>query len=805
MPAKTLHMIGNAHLDPVWLWRWQEGFHEALATFRSALDRMDEGTDFVFTSSSAVLYEWIESVAPEMLEEIRERVEEGRWRIVGGWWIQPDCNIPCGESYVRQALYGQRYFREKLGVTATVGYNPDSFGHNAMLPQIFAKSGMDCYVFMRPGPHEKDLPGHVFRWQSPDGSEVTAYRIPFTYCTSPEQLPEHLARCRALEQDGIDEFMCFYGVGNHGGGPTRENLRLIAEQFESNGETITAHSSPADYFAAIHDADLPTVTGDLQMHAPGCYAAHSGVKRWNRIAENRLLAAEKLGTLANWIAEQDYPTDLGRAWKSVLFNQFHDILAGTSLEAAYEDARNDYGEAVAIADRAINAAVQSMAWKIDIPYVEEAVPVVVFNPLAWPVQRVVEFETDLRLAPTVMASTDHRSIPVQSLQPHASVEFRVRQAFIVDLPALGYRTYLGVHKAAPPTEVGGWRGAMSAEADSQVRGVENEFLWLSVDPATGFVALIDKRTGATILRDGAAACVIADESDTWSHGRVRFDEEIGRFTVMGISVVEAGPVRWTLRVESVWGSSTLVQRFSLAAGIPRVDVAVTGDWHERFQMLKLRFPTGIPDAVVTYEIPYGNLVRPADGNEMPGQAWVDISGAGAGLCVLNDGKYSYSAEGDTLSLTVLRSPIYAHHEPCVPDPLLQYVWQDQGVQSFSYALLPHAGDWRCVRPHREAAELNQPPIAQIAAFHTGTMPLDYSLATVEPANVMLTVLKVAEERNGIIWRLVETDGVACHATITLSWEQIYEADFGPYEIKTLFMPDDTEGTILETNLLEDVQ
>ena len=168
MKDKTLHMIGNAHLDPVWLWQWQEGFQAAKATFRSVLDRMNESDDFLFTSSSAAVYEWVEQNEPKMFEEIKARVAEGRWYIAGGWWIQPDCNLPSGESFVRQGLYGQRYFKEKLGVTATVGYNVDSFGHHAMLPQILKKSGLDHYVMLRPGPHEKGLPGRIFWWESDD-------------------------------------------------------------------------------------------------------------------------------------------------------------------------------------------------------------------------------------------------------------------------------------------------------------------------------------------------------------------------------------------------------------------------------------------------------------------------------------------------------------------------------------------------------------------------------------------------------------------------------------------------------------
>src|SRR6185369_2630009 len=220
----TLHMIGNAHIDPVWLWQWQEGFHEVRATFRSALDRMNEYDDFIFISSSAAYYQWVEQSDPAMFAEIRQRVAQERWQIVGGWWIQPDCNIPCGESFVRQALYGQRYFKAKFGVTAKVGYNVDSFGHHGMLPQILKKSGMDYYVFMRPQPHEKGLPGRLFWWESDDGSRVLTFRIPFEYTSTGKDLEQYIRRAAGELKAPLNTLMSFYGVGNHGGGPTIENI-----------------------------------------------------------------------------------------------------------------------------------------------------------------------------------------------------------------------------------------------------------------------------------------------------------------------------------------------------------------------------------------------------------------------------------------------------------------------------------------------------------------------------------------------------------------------------------------------------
>ncbi|RPI81490.1 MAG: alpha-mannosidase, partial [Chloroflexi bacterium] len=388
MKEKTLFMIGNAHLDPVWLWQWQEGFHEVKATFRSALDRMNECEDFIFVSSSAAYYEWAEENDPEMFEEIRQRVAEGRWRLVGGLWVEPDCNIPSGESFVRQALYAQHYFKEKFNRTAVVGYNVDSFGHNAMLPQILKKSGLNHYIFMRPMPHEKGLPSRLFWWESGDGSRVLAYRLPYEYCTWGKELEGHVRRCATELKTPYDTGMCFYGVGNHGGGPTVENLESIRRMKSDLAFPELRFANPEDFFedAIKKGYPIPVIHDELQHHASGCYAVHSGVKRWNRKAENLLAAAEKWSALASWETGLAYPMEIKRAWKNVLFNQFHDILAGTSLEEAYEDARDQFGEAISIAGRAYNGAVQSLAWNVQIEPEEprwgepSMTPIVVFNP-----------------------------------------------------------------------------------------------------------------------------------------------------------------------------------------------------------------------------------------------------------------------------------------------------------------------------------------------------------------------------------------------------------------------------------------
>src|SRR5207253_1929970 len=276
--GRVLHMIGNAHIDPVWLWQWPEGYQEVRATFQSALDRMEEYPEFVFTCDSICFLQWVEETDPPLFEQIRARVTDGRWQVIGGWWIEPDCNIPGGESYVRQALYGQRWLRDRFGITATTGANLDSFGHNATLPQLLRSSGLDSYVFLRPGPHELALPGPIFWWESPDGSRVLAYRIPHEYCSPGADLGHHVDRALAQLPAEPEELMVFYGVGNHGGGPTRANLDSIRRLNETGALPRLEPSSPRAFFDSVAgNGDIPVHAGELQHHGVGCYSAHSGI------------------------------------------------------------------------------------------------------------------------------------------------------------------------------------------------------------------------------------------------------------------------------------------------------------------------------------------------------------------------------------------------------------------------------------------------------------------------------------------------------------------------------------------------
>ena len=805
-----LHLIGNAHIDPVWLWNWSEGLAEVLATFRSALDRMNEFPEFRFTASSAAFYEWTELAAPEMFKEILARVAEGRWEITGGWWIEPDCNIPSGESFVRQGLLGQRYFRRAFGRTATTGYCPDSFGHNQMLPQILLKSGLEHYVFMRPGPHEKEgLPGRVFWWEAPDGSRVLTLRLPFTYGTWGGELEDHILDCAREILPPLEQMTCFYGVGNHGGGPTITNLENLRRLSQRPDLPELRQSSLEDFFAEVKglSAELPLVKDDLQHHASGCYAAQSGIKRGNRQSEQALLLGEKLAAIAAHETGLPYPAELGRAWKQVLFNQFHDILAGSSIESAYEEARSQHGEARAIAGRAAAFGLQSLAQAVSIPFEPDTQPFIAFHPHARTEVVPLEIETGRLDGSERVLDAQGVALPTQLIQAEAQATGRRRVCFLAEMPATGlevFRLVQAVAGSEPPTPSGRLSGGEWF--------LENDALRLEIDPASGTIAsLRDLRTGVEVLAGaGGLGRVHEDFSDTWSHGIFDFHAPLGAFELVSITLVENGPVRGMLRVESKWRSSYMTQEYILYRGMNWLELRVGLDWHEQFQALKLEFPLALEQPSACYEIPFGCIERPANGIEESGQGWVDLSGQrpstteAYGLALLNNAKYSFSAAGSVLEVTALRSPAYAHHNPNVLEEGRKYTFIDQGRQDFTLRLLPHTGKPDPAELSHQAAELNQPAVLQQASFHPGRMPQRVSFAAVGPASILLSALKGAEDGDGLVLRAFNCADTPADASLDLpQWGWQVQTRFGPFEVKTFKISANPLLPIRETNLLED--
>jgi alpha-mannosidase len=821
-------MVGNAHLDPAWMWSWGEGMEAFLATCRAALDRIEETPAFVFTCSSAAHYRWVEQVEPELFERIRAAIARGQWRIVGGWWVQADCNLPSGEGFVRQALLGQRYFLERFGVTARTAYSPDAFGHTIGLPQLLARAGMNRYVFCRPDPTELRLPSPLVRWSSADGSSVLAYRVPYHYNMYETSVPKKvsdlvdavqhaspLTQGEPLARFGT-EWCLFYGVGNHGGGPTREHIRQIESITAGDGAPELVFSAPDDFFDAIVAGSgagrIPAWSGPLEMDAPGCYSAHSGIKKLNRASEHRLCEAERLSSMASALLGAPYPAaDLSRSWERVCFNHFHDILCGVAIREALDDAIAGYGAALDASSTATRYAMQRLARAIDTG--RDGQTLIVFNPHAWPIEENVRFElwhdidkslwsqpVDLR-----MTDDDGEELPCQTGFTSGKIgRDRIAVTFPARLPALGwraYRVFYGEKSAFEPVYPG--------TAHDSV--LENEHLRIEFSRRDGTIAsIVDKTSGRAVVVDGASALVIADGTDTWGHGVERFDEIVGRFAAADVRLVETGPAHATVRARSHFASSWLQQDFRLASGSRVVDVDVKIFWAEEHRMLKLAFPTTLGDASAHAERAYATSDEEPDGRERPCGTWCAVSAEGLrepySVGIVTDAKHGYSCvegpRGAELRLTVLRSPSYATHVPHPFDRDEDLDFIDQGIQRFSYRIVASA----VFDPPlltRLGAALCAPPTPHLESAHDATepeLPRVYEGIRIEPANVLAPVVKRAEDGRAWIVRIFEAGGVAGDATIAIPMlDARWSVTMGPNEVRTFRIDD---GLVAETTLTE---
>lgn len=796
----SLHMIGNAHLDPVWLWQWPEGYSEIKATFLSALDRLDEHPGFIFTCACAAYYEWVEQNAPELFERVRARIREGRWHVVGGMWIQPDMNVPQGESIARHLLRSQRYFREKFGITVRTGYNVDTFGHNAMLPQILLKAGMDSYVWMRPGLHENpDIPQGPMIWQGSDGEGIMAFRIHGEY-TCFQEVGRKIEQEMRLGDELGKSMMCFYGVGNHGGGPTIQNLAEIDAFKKENarGDEV-CYSAPDLYFRALEGekSRLPVWKGELQHHASGCYSAHSASKALHRLAEHRLLRMEALGVLSRLCTGHEPRRDFVRqAWDNLMFNEFHDIMGGCALPEALEDACTALSESVSIAAREENAAIQRISWGIDTmkehPSARHGrdftqwgvsdlgIPVVVFNPHGF------EARGEVKLRRTIGRVTDESGHEVACQRVRATRtngEDKWDGIFTAQVPALGWRLYWVWREGQAEAKGGGLEISEYA--------MENQKIAVRFDPATGaMVSLLDKASGKEALSGPAQARLMdVEHCDTWAHGVFHFDREAGVFEKPEFRIVERGPVRAVLRITTRFGGSLLRTDYILYDGADQLEMQVKLDFHEPHRMVKLCFPVAGQDHKVHAEIPFGALERKGVGEEDPCLGYVSVGSAAGGLMMFNDGRYSYSVEQGELRMTIAHSAIFADHygqkqrdQDCL--------FMDQGEMVSRYALRPFGGSWRDQRPERRAALLNRPLPHVVETYHPGELPERMEGIRLSESGVMMEAIKRSEDGQGYILRLSERDGKAVAVKVCLSaMKREFEAGLEAFEIKTLYIPD----------------
>jgi alpha-mannosidase len=683
-----IHFIGNAHVDPAWMWRLGEGFESFVSTCRSALDRMDETEEFIFSASSAALYEFVEKTDKELFARIQKRVQEGRWEIVGGWWIDPDCNLPSGESFLRQAKYAQEYFLSRFGKKCEVGFCIDSFGHNANLPQLLVQAGIKYYVFMRPGEDELHLERTYFYWKARTGEKVLAYRIPFHYSNFQHSVKEKVTLLESSSfYDSSTPWMLFYGVGNHGGGPTKEQIQQIQELHADNKNV--QFSSVLSYFKELEKVvDIPEFELDIQHHAVGCYSAHSELKKLNREAENVLLRAEKFCKLAE--SHSAYQADhhsFDKAWKNVLLNQFHDTLGGVSIKEACDDAIELYHSAIAIAKEEERLALYSLANKIDTTGSVETL--VVFNPHPYEYTAPIEFELwhpdasekGIPLDTVVLINDECIEIQTQRIEASGKIGGdRVGFVALLSLPSFGWKKFAIKRNQSPKT--------------------------------TSDAVAIDKQIIERLRKPHAI--VYDDTSDTWGHGAERYDKLIGEFTIKDVHVIESGSIRSRVRITSHYDSSELIEDIIQYRGVRHAEIRTQLNWHEKRKMLKIRFEHESHNPTFITEIPNSFIERPADGKEYPIISWAQ---AGE-LSVIIDSKQSFSSDDKHLSFIAARSPLYAHHVP-PHESEVDGLHQDQGWQTFRYQL--YVNELNSGVLGRESEKFMQPACAIITSEHKGKL------------------------------------------------------------------------------------
>ncbi len=788
-------LAGNAHIDAAWLWPRSETIDVVKRTFTTALQLMNEYPDYTYTQSAAQYNEWMADKYPALNDQIRQRIKEGRWEIVGGMWVEPDLNLPGGESLVRQLLVGQRYFQQQYGVTARIGWNPDSFGYNWQLPQIYKRSGMDYFVTQKMHWNDTNqLPFRLFWWESPDGSKVLTY-FPTDYVhdnVNPTRISADFAES-AQRNPGTTEMLDLYGIGDHGGGPTRAMLDQAdkwitagskdavptmrygtAQNYFTSVEKNLNPNSPTwnyDSIAKGYTAPPASSTGALGIptwkdelyfeYHRGVFTTQAAHKRNMRTSETATLNAEKLASLA-WLNGQPYPNDvLTENWKKITFNQFHDLAAGSGIAVIYRDAQKDYTEVFHADNEIVTASLDNVAAQIDTKSTS-GVPILVTNTLAWPRSEMVQFNVQLPDASkgVVLLDSKGQRIPSQTMPSTGrSGEFAI-MARVPNVPAFGY-TVVHVAPAGASLSI---NPDLKSDSTSASFTLSNAHLKLTVDRKTGCITSLTALPANTeYLAPQACGNQLQTYKDTpkqydaWNVDPGTFDVPFTPIDkVDSITITESSPLRKTIRITRTWQSSKFVQDISLDAGSDIVRIDNDIDWHETHVLLKAAFPLAATSDKATYEIPFGSITRTTTRNnswekakfEVPAQRWADLGDVHQGVSILNDSKYGYDALGNTLRITLLRSPTW-------PDDVA-----DRGHQHFTYAIYPHTGDWKQAQTMHRGYELNDPLTAQQVFSHTGTLPATHSFASVENPNVTLTAIKKAEDADALIYRMYEWAGNA---------------------------------------------
>jgi alpha-mannosidase len=719
-PQGKLALTGHAHIDLAWLWPYEETRHKLRRTFHTALSLIESSEDFRFNQSTAQYYAQIEDDDPALFAKIVAAAKSGAWESVGGMWVEPDTIMPSGESLVRQLLYGQRYFEKTFGERHKVCWLPDTFGFSGVLPQLLKQAGIESFFTIKVNWSETNrLPSDFFWWEGLDGSRVLAHTF-----DNPGDGYNGFLRPRTLAATWKNfrgkvfhpASLLAIGYGDGGGGVTPEMIERERQLRDFPALPQAVWTKVQDFFAggrqSADEKNIPVWVGEiyLELHR-GTLTTQTKIKRLHRAAEQALIMAETLASLAHLMGAPP-PPNLERLWRVVLKNEFHDILAGSSIREACEDAETDLTGALAAGRAAQQASLGALASLL--PRGEAPEAVIVVNPSLSP--RTLKFTLP-----------DGRKIVAEGEAPPLSVS-------VLDPTTL-----------AP-------RAGLEATADH----LENDFLAVSIGADGAIKSLIHKPTGREALAGRANQLWVYPvdkprQFDAWDIEEDYAERGEDLTAVDRIELLESGPVCGRIRVTRRYRASTIVQTYVLAANSRRLDIETEIDWCDRRILLRTLTPAAVRSMNATFECAFGVVKRPTHANtswdmamfEAPAHRFVDLSEPGFGLAILNDAKYGHSVRGNVLGMSLLRSPIY-------PDPLA-----DEGHHQFTYALMPHAGDWYEGGVREEAGDLNQPLLAMIGK---GLTIGSFAPLVISGVDVGLAALKPAEDRDGLILRVYEPAG-----------------------------------------------
>ncbi|OWV81720.1 alpha-mannosidase [Rhizobium sp. R634] len=756
-----LVLTGHAHIDLAWLWPYRETRRKMRRTFNTALSLMERSADFRFNQSTAHYYAQMEEEDPELLDRIKQKVVEGKWETVGGMWVEPDTNMPTGESLARQVLYGQRYFEKTFGARHTVCWLPDCFGFSGALPQILRQGGIDSFFTIKVNWSETNhIPSDLFWWKGLDGSQVLTHTFDnpmqgYNGFVQADCYVPTWKNFRGKVQHHASLLAVGYGDG--GGGVTPEMVEREVQLRDFPAIPQARWGTVKGFYEEAHrtasEKSLPVWDGEiyLELHR-ATLTTQSGVKRKHRQAERALITAETIASLAHMLGA-DKPRSLEADWRVVLKNEFHDILPGSSIREVYQDAEQELGGVIDNAKAEQAKALQALSANLPKGGVGNAL--VVVNP---------------SLAPRPLSATlaDGTVVSAADIVAPLSVAVFDRQAL---KPA----------------------GGLMATADR----LENDHLAVVIGRDGAVASLVHKASGREAVDGSANQLWVypADKPRNWDAWDIDADyaEKAVRLEAPeSISLVENGPHRAAIRVVHRYRNSSVTQTYVLTANAKRLDIETTIDWHDRRTLLRTLNPVDVRSRKASFECAFGVVERATHTNTSWEQAmfeavahrFVDISEPGFGVALLNNAKYGHSARGNVIGMSLVRGAIY-------PDPLA-----DEGEQSFTYALMPHDGAWHEGGVLDEALDLNQPLVtAEAQGLSAGA----YAPLTIAGTPVAFSGLKPAEEGDGLILRLYEPAGRRGRLSLSLpsGWsasqplnileepmERQGPADIMPFEIRT---------------------